>query len=67
MIRNQVLKHLPRAREGKRGRSKKDIRGVTTAKEAMGKSRYVKVIEGKKVRRDDPIEYFLPAGVGTTF
>ena len=26
----------------------------------------VRVIEGEKVRRDDPVEYFLPAGVGGT-
>ena len=33
----------------------------------MKKSRYVKVIEGKEVREDDPIECFLPTGVGSTF
>ena len=33
----------------------------------MKKSRYVKVIEGEKVRGDDPFEYFLPTGVGSTF
>ena len=32
----------------------------------MEKGRYVRVIEGEKVRRDDPVEYFLPAGVGNT-
>ena len=32
----------------------------------MEKSRYVRVIEGKEVRRDDPIEYFLPTRVGST-
>ena len=26
----------------------------------------VRVIEGEKVRRNDPAEYFLPAGVGGT-
>ena len=26
----------------------------------------VRVIEGKEVRRNDPVEYFLPAGVGST-
>ena len=67
VIRTQVLKHLPRAREGERERSKEDIKGVATAREATGKSRYVRVIERKEVRRDDPIEYFLPTGVGTTF
>ena len=33
----------------------------------MEKSRYVMAIEGKEVRRDDPIEYFLPTGVGIIF
>ena len=67
MIRTQVLKHLPRARESERERSKEDIRGVETAREVTGKSRYVRVIEKKEVRRDGPIEYFFPMGVGTIF
>ena len=33
----------------------------------MEKNRYVKVIEGKKVRGDDPVEYFLPTGIRSTF
>ena len=33
----------------------------------MEKSKYVTVVEGKQVRGDDPIEYFLPTGVGSTF
>ena len=33
----------------------------------MEKSKYVKIIEGEKVRGDNPIEYFLPMGVGSTF
>ena len=32
----------------------------------MKKSRYVRVIEGEKTRGDDPIECFLPTGVGST-
>ena len=32
----------------------------------MMKSRYVRVVEGKEVR-DDPIQYFFPTGVGSTF
>ena len=46
--------------------SKGNVRGVSTGREVMGKSKYVRVIE-KEVRRDDPIEYFLPTGVGSTF
>ena len=30
----------------------------------MGKG--VKVIEGEEVRKDDPVEYFLPTKVGST-
>ena len=26
----------------------------------------VRIIKGKEVRRDDPVKYFLPAGVGST-
>ena len=37
------------------------------AREAMKKSRYVRVIEGVEVRRDDPIEYFFPTGVEGIF
>ena len=33
----------------------------------MLKSRYVRVIEVEQVRRDDPIEYFLPTSVGSAF
>ena len=61
MVRTQVLKHLPGAKKGKRGGSKEDVRG-----EAIKKGGCVRVIEGKEVRRDDPVEYFLPAGVGST-
>ena len=32
----------------------------------MEKSRYVRVIEGKKVKRDEPITYFLSTEVGST-
>ena len=61
------MKHLPRARKGEREKSKEDVRGGATARGAMKKSRYVKVIEREEVRGDDPIECFLPTGVGSTF
>ena len=32
----------------------------------MEKGGCVRVIEGEEVRRDDPVEYFLPAGVRST-
>ena len=47
----------PKARKGKRGGSKGDVRGV-----AMEKGGCVRVIEWEEVRRDDPVEYFIPAG-----
>ena len=33
---------------------------------AMEKSGCVRIVEGEEVRRDDPVEYFLPVGVGST-
>ena len=67
MVRTQVLNHLPGARKSKRGRSKGDVRRGATARGAMEKGGCVKVIEGEEVRRNDPVEYFLPVGVGGTF
>ena len=51
----------------KRGGSEGDVKGGLTAKGALEKSRYIKVIEGEGVRRDDPTEYFLPAEVEIAF
>ena len=47
-------------------RSKGNVRREATAQELMEKSRYVRVIERKEAR-DDPIKYFLPTWVGSTF
>ena len=66
MIRTQVLKHLPGARKSERDGSKGNFRGGATARGAMEKSRYVRVIEREEVRRDDSVKYFLPVGVGST-
>ena len=44
----------PEAPPGSRKGSKGYARG------AMEKGRYVRIIEGEEVRRDDPVEYFLP-------
>ena len=65
MVRTQVLKHLPGARKGKRRGSKGDVRRGVTASGVMEKGGCVRVIEGEEVRGDDPVEYFLPAGVGS--
>ena len=62
MVRTQVLKHLSGARKGKSRRSKGDVRRGATARGALEKSGCVRVIEGEEVRRNDPVEYFLPAG-----
>ena len=66
MVRTQVLKHLPGARKSKSRRSKGDVRRGATARGAMEKGGCVRIIEGEEVRGDDPVEYFLPAGVGST-
>ena len=52
---------------GERDGIKGDVKGEATAKEAMEKSRYVRIIEGKEISGDDPIEYFLATGVGSTY
>ena len=62
MIRTQILKHLPGAKRGKKGRSKGDVRRGATASGAMEKGGCVRVIEGEEVRGDNPVEYFLPTG-----
>ena len=66
MVRTQVLKHLPGARKGKRGGSKGDVRGRATARGAMEKGGCVMVSKEEEVRANDPVEYFLPAEVGST-
>ena len=47
--------------------TKGNVRRGATAREAVEKSRRVRVIETKKVRGDDPIEYFLPTGSEVSF
>ena len=67
MITTLVLKHFLGEREAAREGSKKDVRREATARGAIEKSKYVRVIEGKEVKRDDPIEYFLLTGVKSSF
>ena len=54
MIRTQVLKHIPGAREGERGESKEDARrGV------MEKSRYIRItryIRRKKIEGEKKVD-----------
>ena len=66
MVRTQVLKHLPGAKKGKRRGNKGDVRRGATARGVMEKGGCVRVIKGEEVRRDNPVKYFLPAGVGST-
>ena len=66
MVRTQVLKHLPGAKNGKKGGSKENVRRGATARGAMEKGGCVRVIEREEVRGDDPIEHFLPVAVGCT-
>ena len=66
MIRTQVLKHLPGARKSKSRRSKKDVGRGATARGAIEKGGCFRVIEREGVQGNDPVEYFLPAGVGST-
>ena len=66
MVKAQVLKHLPGARKGKRRGSKEDVSGRATARGAMEKGGCVRVAEWEEVRGDDPVEYFLLAGVRST-
>ena len=65
MIRTQVMKHLPRARESERGGIKGDVKREASVRGAMEKNKYVGVIE--EVRGDDPIEYFLPTRARSNF
>ena len=67
MIRTQVLKYSQeqdRARE--EGTKEMSGKGAT-ARGAMEEGGCVRVIEREEVRGDDPNEYFLPTGVGSTF
>ena len=44
MIRDQVLRHLPDARKGKRGGSKEDVKRGATSRGAIEKGRGVRVV-----------------------
>ena len=66
MVRTQVLKHVPGARKSKKRGSKGDVKRGVTASGATEKGGCVMVIEDEEVRRDDPVEYFLHVGVGST-
>ena len=52
--------------KGERGGSKGNVTGGVTAGGAMEKGGCIRVIEVEEVRRHDPVEYFLSAGVRCT-
>ena len=56
----------PRSKKGQEKREQRNVRRGATARGAMEKGGCVRVIEGEEVRRYDPVEYFLPVGVGST-
>ena len=56
---------LPGAEKDNKGGNNEDVRKEPAAKGTV-KSRIVRVIEWKKVERDDPIEYFFPWRVLST-
>ena len=68
VIRVQVLKHLTGAREEKEGRKEQSrYQERSNSQKKNGKDLGVGVTEGKEVRGDDSIEYFLPTRVKSTF
>ena len=58
---------LPMSERRQEKREQKRCQERATARIAMEKSRYVRIIERKGVRGDDPVEHFLPMGVRSTF
>ena len=70
-LREQLTEEGRKARRKKarrkKERSKRDIRKKLTAGGAMEKGGIVRFIEGKKVKRDNPIKYFLLMAVRSTF
>ena len=52
----------PRSKKRREKRGKGDVRREATARGTMEKGGCVSIIEGEEVRRDDPVEYFLPTG-----
>ena len=67
MIRTQVLKHLPGARENERGGSKENARGRATARVAMEESRYVRVIEREEAEEMTQSNTSSPQGSEVPF
>ena len=67
MITDQVLKNLSVLIKGKREGRKGDVRRKAASREAMEKRRYVRIIERKGVKGDNPIEYFLAGGSEVPF
>ena len=52
-----------RSRRGIERREQRKQKGRSNCQRSDRKGRYVRVIEGEEVRRNDPVKYFLPTGV----
>ena len=50
-----------------REKGAKEMSREATAREAIEKNRHVRVFGGKKVKGDDPVEYFLPTEIRSIF
>ena len=59
-----MQKNLPGAGEGQRGKS--EIRRRAASRRTMKKSRSVWVIERQQIRRNDPVQNFTTARVGSS-
>ena len=55
------------SKEGRERREQRRCRGEVTTRGAMVKCRYVRIIERKEVRRDDPIKCSSPLGSEVPF
>ena len=66
-VQNSGPEAPPRSRKRQENRGKRRCQERSDChRGAMEKGRCVKVIEEEEVRRNVPVEYFLPAGVGST-
>ena len=64
---NPSAEATSRSSESKRGRNIRDVMRGVTARQAMEKDRSIRVINMKKVKRDNPFERFFLMGFRNTF
>ena len=58
---------LPRSQKRQERREQRRCQKRSDSNGAMEKSGCVRVIEGKEISGYDPVKYFLPTGVGSTW